>query len=56
MEALSIHFSHLQLAHNPQTHIKTHFVFKLICFAGVWHWTVIFRFGSFTIFAAMLHS
>lgn len=37
-------------------HIKTHFLLKLIGFAGVWHWTVILHFGGFTIFTAVLHS
>lgn len=56
METLSIHFSHPQLACNPRMHIKTHFLFKLIGFAGVWHSIVILRFGGFTILTAVLHS
>lgn len=34
MERVGIHFPHLQLASNPQAHIKTHFLFKLIGFPG----------------------
>lgn len=56
MEAVSICFSHLMLVCNPQMHIKPHFLFKLIGFAGVQHWIAILHFGGFTIFTAVLHS
>lgn len=35
LEAVSIHSSHLQLSCNLQMHIKPHFLYKLISFAGV---------------------
>lgn len=56
MGTVSIHFSHLQLASNPQMHIKPHFLFKLIGFAGVWHWIVILCFGGFSNVTTVLHS
>lgn len=56
MGTISIHFFHLQLACNPQIHIKPPFLFKLIGFAGAWHWTVILCFGGFTNVTAVLHS
>lgn len=56
MGTVSIHSFHLQLACNSQMHIKPHFLFKLISFAGVWHWIVILCFGGFTNVTAVLHS